>query len=206
LGDYGFFKSNGQIFSSPDLAANSTANLNPAQARLDAQASKAIVQASYPIAFGIRTAQAADVAIPEPSDALPWKWVGHGVLFLGTAYYIWKMEKEIEGIERRAGGPDGYMYSLNANVSGDYPVMTWGSANPTSTMPLLVGAVWKFGETSSSSDRYSAAELGRIGPGGVTETPLFYGNQVQIKVAEKTAIYGYFMMNGHLPPGNKIFR
>jgi RHS repeat-associated protein len=206
LGDFGFFKNNGQIQSSPDMAANSTAYTNPAQAKLDAQASTSLVQASYPIAFGIRAAQAADVAIPEPTDALPWKWVGHGVLFLGTAYYVWKMEKEIEGILRRAGGPDGYMYSLNANVSGDYPVMTWGSAGATSTMPLLTGAVWKFGETSSSSDRYSQAELGRIGPGGVSEIPLMYGNQVQIKVAEKTAIYGYFMMNGHLPPGNKIFR
>ena len=42
--------------------------------------------------------------------------------------------------------------------------------------------------------------------GGVHENPIFYGNQVQIKVAEKEALYRYFLLHGHLPPGNKIFR
>lgn len=32
----------------------------------------------------------------------------------------------------------------------------------------------------------------------MTENPLFYGNRVQIKVAEKTTTYGYFLQNGHL--------
>jgi hypothetical protein len=50
------------------------------------------------------------------------------------------------------------------------------------------------------------ALLGYLDQVGVTENPLFFGNRVQIKVAEKTAIYSYFLMNGHLPPGNKIFR
>ncbi|MCF3109422.1 hypothetical protein LL912_11605 [Niabella sp. CC-SYL272] len=115
------------------------------------------------------------------------------------------MEKEMEGIMRRAGGPQGYMYSLTANVSGQYPVLTWGN-KANSTTHLNKDAVWKYGETSSKSDRYSAAELGRIGAGGVTPNPLVYGNQIQIKIAEKVAIYGYFIQNGHLPPGNKIFR
>jgi len=206
LGDFGFFKNNGQVQSSPDMAASSTANTNPAQAKLDIQSSINTVKAGFALTLAIRTGQAADVAIPDPTDLLPWKWVGHGVLFLGTAYYVAKMEREIEGITRRAGGPQGYMYSLNANVTGDYPVMTWGSAGATSTMPLLTGAVWKFGETSSSSDRYSDAFKAGIGPGGVKENPLYFGNQVQIKIAEKSAIYSYFLMNGHLPPGNKIFR
>jgi hypothetical protein len=98
------------------------------------------------------------------------------------------------------------MYSLNAKVTGAYPIMTWGFVNPTSTTNLNAEDVWKFGETSSSGDRYSQNQKASIGAGGVTETPLFYGNQVEIKVAEKTAIYGYFLMYGHLPPGNKIFR
>ena len=204
LGDYGFFKQNGQIKSSPDLAANSTAYTNPTQALADAQSGINTVKAGFALTLAIRSGQAADVAVPEPSDVLPWKWVAHGVLFLGTAYYVAKMEREIEAIERRAGGPQGYMYSLTANASGEYPVLTWGNrANSTTT--LTTGDVWKFGETSSSSDRYSMAEKARIGVGGVTENPLIYGNRVQIKVAEKTAIYGYFLQNGHLPPGNKIF-
>ena len=206
LGDFGFFKNNGQVQSSPDLAANSMANTNPTQALSDAQGGINTVKAGFALTLALRTGQAADITVPEPSDLVPWKWVAHGVLFLGTAYYVAKMEREIEGITRRAGGPQGYMYSLNANASGDYPVYTWGSANPTSIMPLLTGGVWKYGETSSSSDRYSDAYKAGIGPGGVTENPLFFGNQVQIKVAEKAAIYSYFRMNGHLPPGNKIFR
>lgn len=36
--------------------------------------------------------------------------------------------------------------------------------------------------------------------------PIFYGNQTTIKVQEKIMIYDYFMINGTLPPGNKIFR
>ena len=36
--------------------------------------------------------------------------------------------------------------------------------------------------------------------------PEFYGNQMQIKIAEKSKIYNYFIKHGELPPGNKIFR
>ena len=164
------------------------------------------VEASYAIALGIRTGQAADVAVLEPSDAVPYKWVAHAVLFLGTAYYIRKMEKEIEGIRRRAGGPNGYMYELTAKSKGSYPVITWGSPLPTSSMILNRGDVWKYGETSSKNERYSDLYKDNIGDGGVHENPIFYGNQVQIKVAEKEALYRYFLLHGHLPPGNKIFR
>ncbi len=206
LGDYGFFKSNGQIFSSPDLAQNSLAYTNPSQASANAESSISSVRGSYTVAAGIVGFISTDVAIPEPSDAVWLKWVGYAVVGGVAAYYVAKMEREIEGIRRRAGGPQGYMYSLNANITGAYPVMTWGSALPTSTTILNTGDVWKFGETSSRSDRYSQTTLGGIGAGGVSEIRLFYGNRVQIKVAEKTAIYGYFLKNGHLPPGNKIFR
>ena len=130
----------------------------------------------------------------------------NAVLFLGTAYYIRKMEKEIEGIRRRAGGPNGYMYELTAKSKGSYPVITWGSPLPTSSMILNRGDVWKYGETSSKNERYSDLYKDNIGDGGVHENPIFYGNQVQIKVAEKEALYRYFLLHGHLPPGNKIFR
>ena len=116
------------------------------------------------------------------------------------------MEKEIEGIRRRAGGPNGYMYELTAKSNGSYPVITWGSPLPTSSMILNRGDVWKYGETSSKNERYSDLYKDNIGDGGVHENPIFYGNQVQIKVAEKEALYRYFLLHGHLPPGNKIFR
>ncbi len=199
LGDYGFFKSNGQIHSSPDLAQNSLAYTNPTQAMANAQSNASTIQLSYVIPLTIRTGQAADVVTPDPSDVLPWKWVGHGVLFLGTAYYIAKMEAEIEGIMRRAGGPQGFQYSLQATNSGRYPCYTCGNG----TMNLGVGSVWKYGETTNVSGRYSDNWLRSSGLRQVNE---FFGNQVQIKVMEKTKIYGYFLQNGHLPPGNKIFR
>lgn len=205
LADYGFFKQNGQIKSSPDLAQNSLAFTNPGQAMSDAQGAINTVKAGFALTLAIRSGQAADVVTPEPSDVLPWKWVAHGALFLGTAYYVAKMEREIEGITRRAGGPQGFMYSLTANSSGEYPVLTWGDRS-NSTTNLSKDAIWKFGETSSKSDRYSRPQLDAIGTGGVTQNPLYFGNQVQIKIAEKQAIYGYFLQNGHLPPGNKIFR
>jgi hypothetical protein len=74
-------------------------------------------------------------------------------------------------------------------------------------MPVILntGDVWKFGETTNSN-RYSQSELNTMIPGGVTMTPTFFGNQVEIKVAEKAAIYGYFFQNASLPPGNRIFR
>ncbi|WP_312906515.1 hypothetical protein [Sphingobacterium multivorum] len=72
-------------------------------------------------------------------------------------------------------------------------------------MHLNKGDVWKYGETTSS-DRYSQDYLDGIGAGGVNIQPQFYGNQMQIKVAEKVKIYNYFLTNGHLPPDNKIFR
>ncbi|GAA0875033.1 hypothetical protein GCM10009118_14410 [Wandonia haliotis] len=71
-------------------------------------------------------------------------------------------------------------------------------------MNLNPGDVWKYGETINLATRYSDGYLQSVG--GVQLFTEFRGNQVQIKVMEKTKIYGYFLRNGHLPPGNKIFR
>jgi hypothetical protein len=204
LGDYGFFKRDGNILSSPDLAQNSLAFTNPAQSMALADGAISGVKAKFAGVIGIRSAQAADVATPDPSDGAWPKWVGHAIVFASTAYYISKMNAEIEGISRRAGGANGWMYSLNAVRSGTYPIMTRGSRVPTGTTILGVGGVWKFGQTTDPS-RYRDAELRSIGQ-GVMRTNLVPGNTVQIRIAEKIAIYGYFLQNGHLPPGNKIFR
>jgi hypothetical protein len=88
---------------------------------------------------------------------------------------------------------------LQATGSGIYSCYTCG----TGTISLGVGDVWKFGETTNPAGRYSQSELNGLGVRQVNE---FYGNQVQIKVVEKMKIYNYFLQNGHLPPGNKIFR
>ncbi|MNL58348.1 hypothetical protein D3C87_1819760 [compost metagenome] len=90
-------------------------------------------------------------------------------------------------------------------MSGNYPVFTAGKSLPTDKMYLNSGDVWKYGETTSAQ-RYDPAFLESIGPAGVQFQQQFPGNQMQIKIAEKSKIYNYFLQNGHLPPGNKIFR
>ena len=82
--------------------------------------------------------------------------------------------------------------------------MSLGSARPTSWTRLNAGDVWKYGETTSSS-RYTAGELNGVGS-AVKQVNEFSGSQRQIKMMEKAKIYNYFIQNGSLPPGNKIFR
>lgn len=200
LGDYGFFKQNGQIKSSPDLAEKSLAYTEPELAMVQAQSEIFKIRGSYQASVGIIGFISTDIAVPEPSDAAWPKWAGYAVVGGVAAYYVAKMEREIEGITRRAGGPMGVQYSLRATTTGSYPCYTClfsgGSKN------LVVGEVWKFGETTQSS-RYTDTYLRTT---RVSFVPEFYGNQVQIKVVEKMKIYNYFLQNGHLPPGNKIFR
>ncbi|PUV24416.1 DUF6443 domain-containing protein [Sphingobacterium athyrii] len=121
-----------------------------------------------------------------------------------TASVIEKMKFEMTRIDEKPDGPTGHQYSLRATADGEYPVMTSGSPVPTSTTHLSSGQIWKYGETTSS-DRYSDAQLRQVGP-GVRQVNEFSGTQRQIKMMEKTKIYNYFFQNGALPPGNKIFR
>jgi hypothetical protein len=102
----------------------------------------------------------------------------------------------------RPDGPDGFVYELRTNTSGYYPCVK------TSTLVYMeAGEVWKIRETTQiNGGRYSENWLKTIGAGGVEQIPVFYGNQREIKILEKGMIYGYFIQNGHLPPGNKIFR
>ena len=111
---------------------------------------------------------------------------------------IAKYIQETERIFQRALGPNGFQYSLRATVDGYYPNVRGGKVF------LKAGEVWKFGETTST-DRYSPRELKSIGP-GVLMLPEVFGNQVEIKVAEKIKIYSYVIQNGNSPPGNTIFR
>ncbi|MCW3162844.1 hypothetical protein [Chryseobacterium oryctis] len=139
----------------------------------------------------------ADVMIVEPSDAAWPKWVGYGILgtAAGISLYL-KMEREIDGIEKRDLKPQGVLYQLEATRSGFYPNVRGG------TTYLNAGDVWKYGETTTNN-RYSEADLTRK---GLVMNPIFYGNQSTIKIQEKIMIYGYFFAHGTLPPGNKIFR
>ena len=67
------------------------------------------------------------------------------------------------------------------------------------------GEVWKYGETTQNpaEERYSKDWLKRMNLKMQTEAT---GNQREMKIAEKYAIYSYFFEHRELPPGNRIFR
>jgi len=133
--------------------------------------------------------------------------VGEVVMGIGTGiavlYYgpelVDKMSREIDRISTRLGGPQGFVYELRVRQGGIY-IDVRGMP-----VTLNAGDIWKYGETTSSS-RYSENELRSMVPGGVIMNPIYFGNQVEIKVFEKYVIYGHYFNHGTLPPGNKIFR
>ncbi|RZJ76297.1 MAG: RHS repeat-associated core domain-containing protein [Flavobacterium sp.] len=119
---------------------------------------------------------------------------------INTPAIVAKMTREIDRIKMKTVGPNGFSYKLTVNLSGDY-VNVRGNV-----VTLKKGDVWKYGETTQGIDRYGKYELNNMIPGGVSMMPIHYGNQVDIKINEKSLIYGYFLTHGALPPGNKIFR
>jgi RHS repeat-associated protein len=148
---------------------------------------------------------AADVAVPEPTDAAWPKWAGYAVAGAAAGTYLYmhsdvslynKMTREIQRIKQKTTGPQGITYALVAKSSGTYPNVRGG------TSFLNAGDIWKFGQTTSAN-RYSGSSLSGA---GLQQINLFSGNQMEIRVQEKIMIYAYFMEQGTLPPGNSIFR
>jgi len=164
LGDHGFFKLNGELKISADKAEEA---IKGTEARLTK------VKSLLAGVMFVRTAQAADVATVEPSDAIPWKWVAHAAIFLGSAYLIDKYQGEIADLLQKIGGPQGVQYALKATVAGNYPIMSFGKSGPNGYMPLNAGDVWKYGETINPETRYDASFLNGI---GVRQEDQFWGN------------------------------
>jgi len=111
-----------------------------------------------------------------------------------------KMAAEISRIAEKVNNTRGFVYELRVNQPG-----TFINVRGVPTQ-MNAGDVWKYGETTKGFGRYSQSTIDNLIPGGVSMFPIFQGNVVEIKIQEKIMIYDYFMMNGHLPPGNKIFR
>jgi RHS repeat-associated protein len=147
-----------------------------------------------------------DLVVPDPSDAALLKWAGYAVAgtvagaYLYSGDYISKMSDEISGIAQRAAGPLGFTYELRVNRPGSYMDVRGNSVT------LNTNDVWKYGETTQGFDRYTQQKLNTMVTGGVHMQPLYFGNQMEIKIAEKYYIYGHFFTTGSLPPGNSIFR
>lgn len=113
-------------------------------------------------------------------------------------YLIEKQAREIaQWTQKNLSLKQGFVYELQARSSGYYPDVRGG------VRYLNQGDVWKYGETTRGTDRYSEDYLNRI---GVDMFPIYYGNQIEIKIQEKIMIYGYYFQHGRLPAGNKIFR
>lgn len=143
-----------------------------------------------------------DVSTPDPSDAELYKWGAYAIGGAAFAidYYIQKKNVEISHLERRQDGPNGVLYSLRAISSGYFPNVRGGEVY------LNAGEVWKYGETTQNppESRYRGEEMLRS-----MNLFMYYeaaGSQKQMKIEEKHMLYNYFFKNGHLPPGNSIFR
>lgn len=132
---------------------------------------------------------------------IPVAWgAASGVWLYDNRALAAKQAYEIKKILDKKMKPSGFTYELRVNQSGEYLDVRGNIVS------LKAGDVWKYSETSSGMTRYSDKALKDMVPGGVKMFPIFFGNQVEIKVQEKIMIYAHAMLNGSLPPGNKIFR
>jgi hypothetical protein len=155
-----------------------------------AAASSAVLVADDITGYGV----ADDILIPVVYGAASGVWLYDNRALMA------KQALEIKKILSKTMKPSGFTYELRVNQSGEYLDVRGNKVT------LNAGDVWKYGETSSGMNRYTDKTLNNMVPGGVKMFPIFFGNQVETKVQEKIMIYGYTLMNGSLPPGNKIFR
>ncbi|MEQ1922403.1 MAG: RHS repeat-associated core domain-containing protein [Pyrinomonadaceae bacterium] len=189
LGDLGFFKEDGVIKTNGDRAENA-----PTPQSVDY--SDGIMMGGLAISGGLIADDVTGIGIAD-DPLIP------AVLAATTvSYMVAKMAYEISKIQERPLGPQGVQYSLRATENGAYTCYNCAIGS----MNLKVGDVWRYGETTNPTTRYSDPELGRVAGRRVEQINEFSGNQVEIKIAEKVKIYAYFATHGHLPPGNKIFR
>ncbi len=109
-----------------------------------------------------------------------------------------KMEAEIQGIQSKdRGNKLTETYALVANSDGYYPNVRGGNVY------LKKGEVWKYGQTSDPEHRYTPKYMADY---NLRMDDLFYGTKEECLIVEKIKIYGYYIENGCLPPGNRIFR
>ena len=151
-----------------------------------------------PAVTALTTMWTASVVEPTPiGEAISIVATGAAALYYGEEL-IAKMKKEISHLLTRPDGPDGFVHELRTNTSGYYPCVR------TSTLVYMeAGEVWKIGETTQGNNRYTDNWYQTY---NVHMISVFEGNQREIKIHEKILIYQYYFKNGHLPPGNRIFR
>jgi hypothetical protein len=134
-----------------------------------------------------------------PLVALFTAWTASMVDIYDRAKILTKYANERARILEKSSETPGFQYSLRATISGEYPNVRGG------TTYLKAGDVWKYGKTTLGDSIYSRDELSATGL-GLKMFPEFYGNDITIRLMEKSKIYAYFMFHFKLPPGNRIFR
>ena len=94
-------------------------------------------------------------------------------------------------------GPQAVQYALVAERAGLYPTVRG------ELVQLNAGDVWKYGISTDPAGRYPAQALGVL---GLRMDIQATGTLPQVYVAEKAQLIYYFISNGSLPPGNRIFK
>ncbi|MGA6119283.1 hypothetical protein [Sphingobacterium anhuiense] len=135
LGEHGFFKSNGDIFTSGDLGESAIMS-DPVDH--SGTIMKALLLSAGLIADDVTVIGLGDdVAIPVV------------LLAAGIGSLAGKATFEMQKLMKRDHGPLGTQYALTVIASGEYPIFTSKKSLPTTTKYLNSGDVWKYGETTS---------------------------------------------------------
>lgn len=193
---YGWTTIAGGVFNSYDLSVAKNVAAAIAQADWDISSYGYASMASVAIASddvtGLGTVD--DVLIP----------IAYCVATAGFLYDNWdvieKMEREIEGIiSKSRKEPPSVVYELRAKKDDYYDDVRLGKK----AVFLKKGEIWKIGQTSKGMGRYSGNSYERI---HFDQVDVYYGNKTEVLIEEKRRIYNYYLKNGRLPSGNKIFR
>ncbi len=127
--------------------------------------------------------------------------------------WLRKIERQLEGIFRRADGPHTILYKLVARDAGIYPCVGVfkcaglgnGTGKIVTTGWLDAGGVWRIGVTSQIPPKSRYPEKFYTGL-NVTMMEIDNGTQKQMLYLEKLMLVQYFFTHGMLPLGNPIFR
>jgi RHS repeat-associated protein len=93
----------------------------------------------------------------------------------------------------------GYVYHLVALSDGEYPNVRGGMVS------LKAGDTWKIGETINGLGRYPGSYLDDLNVKMVFRSAPMT-NKYDLLIEEKRQLIKYYLQNGHLPPGNKMFK
>ena len=108
-----------------------------------------------------------------------------------------RVDAQIVNLAKKDRPEMGYTYKLIVKKDSMYRNVRTGQ-----DIPMKRGDVWKIGESLHPADRYSDHSY----ESRFFMDKIYYGTKTQILIKEKKELLKYYLQNGHLPPGNKIFK